>query len=104
MGVGVPGEVRITPGRQPLADLYRDALARESLSHSWEAEQPPPLPDGRLTSTELQILQRSLLEVSVHWQAKMDNVSIKTIYSHRRKALEKFGCRGMMDLLKMFSA
>ncbi|WP_337040191.1 LuxR C-terminal-related transcriptional regulator [Serratia marcescens] len=115
MGVGIPGGGRITPGRQPLAALFRaavgrpvpcgrDALARDFFSRSRKVERLPLLPDIRLTSTELRVLQQSLREVSVHWQAKLNFVSTKTIYTHRRNALAKFGCRSVMDLLKMFSA
>lgn len=107
MGVGIPGGVRITPGRQPLASLYRAALMPSPetfFSRSRKVERLPLLPDIRLTSTELRVLQQSLHAVSVHWQAKLNFVSTKTIYTHRRNALAKFGCRSVMDLLKMFSA
>ncbi|AVJ17512.1 hypothetical protein CLM71_10345 [Serratia sp. MYb239] len=106
MGTGIPGIVRITPGRQPLTALYRAAVMPSPetfFSRSWQAERLPLLPDGRLTPTELRVLQQSLREVSVHWQAKLNYVSTKTIYTHRRKALAKFGCRGVTDLLNMFS-
>ncbi|QDL35667.1 helix-turn-helix transcriptional regulator [Serratia liquefaciens] len=107
MRAGIPGNVRITSGRQPLTALCRTAMipSRETFfSREWKAERPPLLPDGRLTATELRVLQQSLRDVSVHWQAKLNYVSTKTIYIHRRNALAKFGCRRVMDLLKMFSA
>lgn len=104
MGAGIPGIVRITPGRhgRPVP-CGRDALAQDFFSRSWKAERLPLLPDGQLTPTELRVLQQSLCEAPVHWQAKLNCVSTKTIYNHRRKALAKLGCRGVIDLLKMFS-
>ncbi|MBH3029996.1 helix-turn-helix transcriptional regulator [Serratia marcescens] len=103
MGTGIPGVVHIVPGRQSLAALYRTAMmpSPETFLHAHGKRNDLPC---RLTPTERRVLQQSLCEVSVHWQAKLNFVSTKTIYTHRRNALAKFGCRSVMDLLKMFSA
>lgn len=86
--------VRIVSARRPVAWLRRVVLSQ--VGHD---ERLPRVPIRVLTPPERRALSGTLQEMPVYQQARRQGLSTKTVYAHRRHALQKLHSPGLTALL-----
>ncbi|CAI1080347.1 hypothetical protein [Serratia marcescens] len=94
-GVRLP--VRIVDARSPVMWLRRVVL-----SQAGEDELLPQMPALILSAPERWVLVRTLMEISIHQQARLQHRNNKTLYAQRHNALRKLHASGVADLLRRF--
>ncbi|RTF01801.1 hypothetical protein [Serratia marcescens] len=99
-GVRLP--VRIVDARSPVMWLRRVVLSQGSLSQAGEDELLPQMPALILSDPERRVLVRTLMEISIHQQARLQHRNNKTLYAQRHNALRKLRASGVADLLRRF--
>ncbi|HFT7668209.1 TPA: hypothetical protein ACGR4L_004309 [Serratia marcescens] len=96
--------VRIINARAPVAWLRRVVLSQGTLLQAGEDEHLPWKPALVLSVPERRVLSETLLEISIHRQARMHHRNNKTLYAQRHNALRKFCATGLSGLLRRFAA
>lgn len=99
-GVRLP--VRIVDARSPVMWLRRVVLSQGSLLQAGGDELLPQMPALILSDPERRVLARTLMEISIHQQARLQHRNNKTLYAQRHNALRKLRASGVADLLRRF--
>ncbi|MBH2627291.1 hypothetical protein I5Q26_19390 [Serratia marcescens] len=99
-GVRLP--VRIVDARSPVMWLRRVVLSQGSLLQAGEDELLPHMPALALSDPERRVLVRTLMEIPIHQQARLQYRNNKTLYAQRHNALRKLRASGVVDLLRRF--
>lgn len=99
-GVRLP--VRIVDARSPVMWLRRVVLSQGALLQAGEDELLPQMPALILSDPERRVLVRTLMEISIHQQARLQHRNNKTLYAQRHNALRKLRASGVADLLRRF--
>ncbi len=100
--LGVNGEARVVDARCTLPVLCRTAISSiGEIDGSDEAFYCEP--HNLLSHRERYVLGKTLREISIYNQARQAQLSAKTIYTHRARALLKLGAPDVLTLLRQFT-
>ncbi|HCR2979388.1 TPA: hypothetical protein ON189_004579 [Serratia marcescens] len=99
---GIRMPVRIVDARSPVMWLRRVLLSQGSLLQAGEDELLPQMPALILSPPERRVLARTLSEVPIPQQARLQHRNNKTLYAQRHSALRKLRSPGLAVLLRRF--